>query len=233
MPRKCNTKAVPVIAAIGASITEGAGANDMLTESYPAQLQGLLGSKYTVFNFGKSGRTVRRGLPSYDSDPLPWIENRQWTETKAAVPDVAIINMGTNDSRTTHVPATTVENFKQAYEYLLDELLKVNPDMRIIVCTVPYTWENNLDISNDNIRNIIAPVIRGIAKERGLELVDLFEITENKSRLFCDGVHLTTRGYEMLAKVFEKVILVGAKDALTAEFLAEIDEGYSDKSAPK
>ena len=221
------TKKVPVIAAIGASITEGAGASNMQTESYPAQLQNALGGDYKVLNFGKSGRTVRRGLPSYDSAPLPWIENRQFEGVKEAVPDIAIINMGTNDSRTTHVPATTVENFRQAYDYLLDELYKINSEMRVIVCTVPSTWENDLAISNDNIRNIIAPVVRQIAAERGLELVDLFDITKNKSQLTCDGVHFTTRGYGMFAKIFKRVILQGA-DALTAEFLAEIDAEYKD-----
>ena len=54
---KAAEKDVPIIACIGASITEGAGAGNFYTESYPAQLQNALGGSYNVVNFGnKIGR---------------------------------------------------------------------------------------------------------------------------------------------------------------------------------
>lgn len=219
---------VPVIAAIGASITEGAGADNFYTESYPAQLQNELGGAYNVINFGKSGRTVRTDvLSTPGEDPTPWLQNKQWGGVQAIKPDIAIINMGTNDSKTSNVPATTKENFKEAYNHLLDELLKVNPDMRIIVCTVPYAYSSIYDINNDNIRDIVAPVQREIAAERDMELVDLYEITQNKSLLFDDGVHPGTRGYAMFVEVLSKVIKENAF-ALTTEFLDAINEKYDD-----
>ena len=46
------------IACVGNSITAGAKLNDPPKESYPAQLQRLLGDQYDVFNFGVSGKTV-------------------------------------------------------------------------------------------------------------------------------------------------------------------------------
>ncbi len=233
---KAEEEDVPVIAAIGASITEGAGAGNFYTESYPAQLQNALGGSYNVVNFGKSGRTVRTDTGTdTDGTPVPWLQNRQWTGVQAIVPDIAIINMGTNDSKTTYNPAVDTEDglkenkvkFAEAYNHLLDELLAVNPDMRIIICTVPYAYSGIYDINNDNIANIIAPVQREIAEERGMELVDLYEITQNKSLLFGDGVHPGTRGYAMFAEVLSKTVVEGV-DALTPEFLADIDERYND-----
>jgi len=44
------------IACVGDSITQGAGAKS--GQSYPAQLQALLGDGYKVGNFGVSGRTL-------------------------------------------------------------------------------------------------------------------------------------------------------------------------------
>lgn len=228
---KSDENDVPVVAAIGASITEGAGADNFYTESYPAQLQNALGGGYNVINFGKSGRTVRTDTgDESDGTPVPWLENRQWTGVQAIKPDIAIINMGTNDSKTSLNPVSTQETFKAAYEHLLEELLTVNPDMRIIVCTVPMAYSGIYDINNDNIQKIIAPVQREIAKERGLELVDLYKITEDKSMLFTDGVHPDTRGYGMFAKIFKEVVING-DEALTEEFLAEIDEEYNDPCA--
>ncbi len=46
------------IACIGNSVTAGAGLSNPLADSYPAQLQKLLGDKYVVGNFGHSGATL-------------------------------------------------------------------------------------------------------------------------------------------------------------------------------
>lgn len=46
------------VACIGNSITYGYGLPDRTTQSYPAQLQKMLGESYQVENFGKSGATL-------------------------------------------------------------------------------------------------------------------------------------------------------------------------------
>ncbi len=225
---KADEKDVPIVAAVGASITEGAGAGNFYTESYPAQLQKKLGGAYNVVNLGKSGRTVRTDTGKDTDDaqtPVPWLENVQFDGFKALKPDIVIINMGTNDSKTSLKPVSTLETFKAAYEHLVDELLKVNPEMRVIACTVPTAYSDIYDINNDNIQNIIAPAIRQVAEEKELELVDLCEITKNKSLLFGDGVHPGTEGYAMFAEIFEKVV---KGEELTKEFLDGINEKYND-----
>ena len=221
---KADEKDLPIIACIGASITEGAGATNFYTESYPAQLQDALLGNYNVVNFGNSGKTVRTDL----GDDVSWLKQDQWKGTQAIVPDITILNIGTNDSKTSNNPATTYENFYAAYKHLVDELLKVNPEMKIIVCTVPYAYSGIWDINNDNIANIIAPVQRAIAAEYGFELIDLYEYTQNKSHLFPDGVHPNTEGYEMIVKIIKKALLEGA-GALTEEFISEIDKQYQPK----
>ena len=85
------------VACIGDSITYGAGIANRAEDSYPAQLQKLLGKKYEVRNFGNSGRGVylhswrgkeRRGY-------------RYMPEHQAALawkPDIVICNLGINDN---------------------------------------------------------------------------------------------------------------------------------------
>lgn len=46
------------VACVGNSITSGYTLPDPATQSYPAQLQKLLGNSYQVGNFGKSGATL-------------------------------------------------------------------------------------------------------------------------------------------------------------------------------
>ncbi len=212
---------VPIIACIGASITEGAGAGNFYTESYPAQLQNAQGGGYNVINFGNSGKTVRPDLEE------SWLNQNQWTGVQAIKPDIAIINMGTNDSKTTNDPVCTHDTFKADYENLLSKLLAVNPNMRIYICTVPYAYSSIYDISNDNIRDIIAPVQREIAEEGGYTLIDLYEYSQGKSLLFGDGVHPNSTGYAMFVEIISKALEEGA-DGLTPEFRAYIDGKYND-----
>lgn len=217
----------PIVACIGASITEGAGADNFYTESYPAQLQQALGNEYNVLNFGNSGKTVRTDLKGSNGESVAWLDQPQWEGVRAIVPDIAIINMGTNDSKTSNDPATTTENFEAAFRNLLDQLLAVNPDMEIYICTVPYAYTDIWDINNDNIRDIIAPVQRKLAEEYGCTLIDLYEYSQGKSMLFGDGVHPNTSGYAMFVEIIEKAVTEGAS-ALTDEFIKDINARYND-----
>ena len=212
---------LPIIACIGASITEGAGAGNFYTESYPAQLQNALNGQYNVVNFGNSGKTVNPNLGAES-----WMNQYQWTGVQAIVPDIAILNIGTNDSKTHNNP--NYDDFYANFKYLVDSLLEVNPEMRIMICTVPYAYSDIWGISNENIANIIAPVQRDVAEEYGFELIELYEYSQNKSYLFPDGVHPNTKGYEMFVKILSKAVLEGA-DALTEEFIASVEAEYGPK----
>ena len=223
---KADEKDLPIVACIGASITEGAGAGDgplFYTLSYPAQLQNALGGQYNVINFGNSGKTVREDLGD-----VAWLKQYQWQGVQAIVPDIAILNIGTNDSKTSNSPATTTENFYEAYSHLIAKLLEVNPNMQIVVCTVPYAYSSEWNISNDNIANIIAPVQRTIAEENDYTLIDLYEYTQGKAHLFPDGIHPNAEGYEMIVKIIKKALLEG-DDALTDEFIESIRSEYVEK----
>ena len=218
---KADEEDLPIIACIGASITEGAGAGNFYTESYPAQLQNALAGQYNVVNFGNSGKTVNPNLGEES-----WMNQYQWVGVQAIVPDIAILNIGTNDSKTHNNP--TYDAFYANFKHLVDSLLEVNPEMRIMVCTVPYAYSDIWGINNNNIANIIAPVQRDIAEEYGFTLIDLYEYSQNKSYLFPDGVHPNTKGYEMFVEIISKALLEGG-EALTEEFIAEIDAKYGPK----
>jgi lysophospholipase L1-like esterase len=74
------------LACIGDSITFGAGVEDREENSYPAQLQNLLGSGYKVSNCGTSGIQMRNYL-------------KRWGDKITAIqPDIVTIKLGTNDT---------------------------------------------------------------------------------------------------------------------------------------
>ena len=56
---KKKQKTQPIrVACVGNSITYGTGIEDRAHDSYPSQLQRMLGERYVVGNFGKPGATL-------------------------------------------------------------------------------------------------------------------------------------------------------------------------------
>lgn len=226
---KADEADVPIIACVGASITEGAGAGNFYTESYPAQLQNALGGAYNVVNLGNSGKTVNEDMTE-NGNPVGWLKQNQWIGFQSLVPDRVIINMGTNDSKTSNDPVISHDAFKADYLNLLDKMRKINPELEIYICTVPYAYTGIWNISNENIANIVAPVQREIAEENEYTLIDLYKYTQNKALLFGDGVHPNTTGYALFIEAIERAFGMGAhKDDSEEQFEQYLNEKYNDK----
>ena len=219
-------KDVPVIACIGDSITEGAQATNFYTESYPNQLQTMEGGKYNVINFGMSGRTARTDMASYDSNPIGWIENLQYEGVKAIVPDIAVVKLGTNDSKFSNSPRTTEANFRAALERIIQALLAINDKMEIYMCTSATAYSTAYDISDGNITSIIVPVQLQLAKDYDLPVIDFNTITKNKSNIYDDTIHPSTKGYTMVAEIVKEAI--DTYGYLSDSFLADINSRYGD-----
>lgn len=179
------------IACLGDSITYGANADNSYTDSYPAQLQKLLGAEYDVMNFGKSGATIR------DEADDPYRKTSEYHGATLFCPDIAIIMLGTNDSKTYQVP--TVSSVKNAYKTLISDLLKLNEETEIIIATSPYAYSSAYQINNENIEKTIVPAQQAIADEYGLQLVPMHEYTKNMNGNFADGIHPTSVGYTYIA----------------------------------
>ncbi len=191
-PLACHKeKDVLRVACIGDSITYGSNAGNAYTESYPAQLQQLYGGEANVMNFGNSGKTIR------DTADDPYSKTTEYNGAMLFVPDVTIIMLGTNDSKTYQVPTQT-EMFN-AYVKLIDALYECNPSMEIYMATAPVAYNGNFSINNNNIEKIVIPAQREAADEYGLYVIEMHEYTRNLSGCYGDGIHPNTRGYTYVA----------------------------------
>ena len=209
---KSDVKDVPIIACVGDSITEGAGATNQYLTSYPAQLQKELGGEYNVINFGLGGTTAGQR-----SGKETWLDNVHWTGVQAIVPDIVILALGTNDSK--YSPSH--DKFFADYKNVVDKLLSVNPDLKIIVSTAPTAHSGAFNIKNANIQSVISPVQKEIAAQYNFDVVDMCSITSNMSSIFPDGIHPNDAGYAFFAKVYAKAITDGV-DAIDETFLDQI-----------
>lgn len=189
------------VACVGNSITYGYGLDNRDTESYPAQLQQLLGEDYDVGNFGKSGATLLY------KGHRPYILQSEFRSALDFKGDIVVIHLGINDTDPRDWPNYRDE-FITDYCALIDSFRLVNPKARIIIARLS-------PISNRHSRfqsgtrdwlDEIQQIIPLIAKARDTELIDFHSPLYNHPDLFPDGLHPNKDGAAIMAKaVFQHI----------------------------
>ena len=181
---------VKKVACIGNSITFGAGLKYRQTESWPAQLQQLLGDGYWVKNFGVSGTTMTPGDNCYTT-------RSRWQHAKEFCPDIVFIKLGTNDSQPRWWKGPEV--FTTAYQQMIDDLRALPSKPRIVLCLPVTSYRTERHLDSDITGNII-PLIRQIAKKNKLDVIDLHTPTSGHAELFPDKLHPNATGEAIIAQ---------------------------------
>ncbi|EAZ81445.1 GDSL-type esterase/lipase family protein [Algoriphagus machipongonensis] len=185
------------IACVGNSITQGPGRDN--PDSWPLQMQAILGDAYEVGNFGVSGRTLlRKGDYPYWNEP-------QFQQVKDFGADILVIMLGTNDSKPQNWQYAS--EFRQDYLDMIAEFKKTMPaDGKVyVVMPVPVT-RVNFDITPVVMNNEQRMMIIDIALDSGSELIDLYTPLMGHEDLLPDGVHPNTEGLGIMAKVIARAI---------------------------
>ncbi|MEM6377788.1 MAG: GDSL-type esterase/lipase family protein [Bacteroidota bacterium] len=186
------------VACIGNSITFGSGIENRAVYSYPAQLQLILGDQWEVRNFGVSGRTMlKKG-----NQPI-WNEDA-FAQALAYQPDVVIIKLGTNDSKTGNWQHKA--EFKPDYQAMVDTFKSVGHPM-IFVCRPVPAFGNSWTISSAVVANEIVPIIDEIGKENSLQVIDLFTPFRSKKDLFPDLIHPNGHGAALMAGIIARDLM--------------------------
>ncbi len=186
------------VACIGNSITYGHGIQDRQHDTYPAQLQALLGEDYEVVNFGVSGTTAQR------EGDFPWITTPEYKQALAFQPQIAVIKLGTNDSK----PQNWVgeERFIRDLEALAVEFEQLESHPRIIIALPAKAYEVRWNIHDDIIALQELPAIKKMAKKHHWPLIDLYKATSKMQENFPDGIHPNVAGAGVIAEKVKKAV---------------------------
>ncbi|MCY1719323.1 GDSL-type esterase/lipase family protein [Prolixibacteraceae bacterium Z1-6] len=202
-------KKVIKVACIGDSITYGARLVNRDKDSYPAQLQLLLGHKYQVINFGVGSCTlIRKG------NPTVW---NQLPKIKEANPDIVIISLGTNDTCGYGTCGDRKcweykDEYEDDYCDLIDTLRTWPSNPKIWICAPsPMVLETpglnadrieGLTVRKPRLQELIT-YVKKVAKEKNTGFIDLNIPLKHKPELFTekDGVHPNKEGYRAIAEL--------------------------------
>lgn len=190
------------VACVGNSITYGMTLADPATESYPAQLQQMLGDGYEVGNFGKSGATLLR------HGHRPYIAQEEWAKAKAFKGDIAVIHLGVNDTDPRNWPYYRDE-FVSDYLALIDTLRQENPKCRIIIALLsPITYNHpRFESGTQQWQKEIQEAIKTVARVGKAQLIDFHKSLYAYPQLIPDAVHPNKEGATILARTVYSAIL--------------------------
>lgn len=180
------------VACFGNSITEGSGISDKITDSYPGVLQTLMGDDYEVRNYGISGYTLmlRTDRPLMSSDLFR--RALEWN------PDIVTIKLGSNDAKLQN-DRIIATDFERDLTHMVNILEALPSRPKIYLCTPAPATAIAYNINDSIIVNKEIPIIRKVAAERGLEVIDLHESLQPYGNLFPDHVHPNEAGAVVIA----------------------------------
>lgn len=183
------------VACVGDSITEGIGVADAAKDSYPSQLQNILGDTYEVGNFGVSK------YAALHTAKWPYWDTDKYKESQTFLPDIVVIMLGTNDIKTENWVEGKA-NFVKDYTELINVYKNLSSKPDIFVVSPPPLY---LDVNDEvrppnNLRNEAIDLLKQAAEETDSYWIDVFTEMDNHPELFPDQIHPNEAGAKFLAQ---------------------------------
>lgn len=189
------------VACVGNSITYGYGIKERGKDSYPAKLQQMLGDRFLVGNFGKSGATL------LNKGHRPYMQQEEFKKALAFAGDIVVIHLGINDTDPRNWPNYR-DSFIQDYRALIDSFKVVNPKCRILIARLTPIADRHprFESGTRDWHDEIQLAIENIAKYKDVQLIDFHEPLYPYPYILADAIHPNEEGAEILAKtVYEGI----------------------------
>lgn len=185
------------VSCVGDSLTYGSGVlKTRDTDAYPAQLQIKMGTDHLVSNFG-----LRNATASASGD-LPYVESEEYQQSLKSKPDIVVLMLGTNDTKTYNWNAS---DYEAGLKELVESYQQLDTKPTVYLMRSPYCYSlDGSDVAEYDIQPaVVADELGGIvdkvAAETGVEVIDLYQLTEGQDELYTDGIHFNAKGYELIA----------------------------------
>ncbi len=188
------------IGLIGDSTTNNVTVNSIAFEDrcYPNCLRGMMDrEKYEILNFGRGTTTTGQYLTSH----------RIWFEyAKSEQCGAYFIMLGTNNAK-----GVELNTFKENYKTIISGLREASPGCSIFIMTPIPAQKDAYMIEEATLTDVIIPMVKEVAEEEGLPLIDMYSVLKNSERFEdmygSDGIHENEEGMILIAETVRDVII--------------------------
>ena len=187
-----------IVSCVGDSITFGAAIKDRGANSYPSQLQKMLGDGYKVNNFGVNGATLLK------KGDKPYWKLEAYKKALGSKPDLVIIKLGTNDTKPQNWKHKN--EYKADYKELISSFQKLDTKPRVLIAFPVPVAKDRWGINEKAVSTEVIPALREVSKETGCEIIDLYTALKDYHDLIPDGVHPNGKGASIIAEHVAKKI---------------------------
>lgn len=186
------------VACVGDSITAGSGLDNPTEESYPSQLNTILGEGFQVGNFGVSGATVLK------KGNKPYWDTNQFEPSHTFNPDIVVIMLGTNDAK----PSNWVHEgeFISDYSALINTYKSLDSRPIIYICYPTPVYGEVAGITDERITGEVIPKIKQVSIDNSVATIDNYSALSDKESLFPDKIHPNVEGARLIAETVYQVI---------------------------
>jgi lysophospholipase L1-like esterase len=197
------------VACVGNSITRGGGLSNPSTQSYPAQLQVLLGiNSWTVGNFGVDSKTMLK------NGDQPYWNEQAYSNAKTYLPNFVVIELGTNDAKSwnwNNRGSEFVSNYKEMITIF--QSLTSKPDVWITL--VPPGNNPGMYILGVVLKDSVNKRIKQVALQSGVGLIDNYDaLGGNNTKWYSstyfqtDSIHPTIAGAALISQNVKAMLLI-------------------------
>jgi lysophospholipase L1-like esterase len=158
-----------------------------------------LGDRFDVRNFGVSGATmVKKGDFSYWERP----EFKQATEFN---PHAVIIKLGTNDTKPQNWGKVGKE-YEADLRAMVTHFKSLPTKPMIYLCLPVPVYQTRWGINEKTVKGGVIPVIRKVARDENLTVIDLYQALSGKPAMFPDKIHPNAAGAKLMAQTIHSVL---------------------------
>ena len=183
---------------MGDSITRGTFVWRRGRNAYPVQLQEMLGSGYSVRNFGVNAHAAQR------TADFPYWQSEAFAECTSFGPDIVLIMLGTNDSRGDNWKGLSA--FADDYRDLAVHYRSLESRPAVWLLTPPALFRLGRSTKvrygmDERALAEMCGAIADIASDLGCGLININAITAAHPEAFrFDGVHPGAAGARLIAR---------------------------------
>lgn len=223
------------IVCIGDSITFGSGVSSSTRNisSYPAKLQQLLNgnsiqseTSWLVKNLGFRGATAT------NKSRLSYQTSQYFSEAAHFSPDYVVVMLGTNDMMIN----VTHKIFREDFTYLLTSFQTIGSQPTVLLMLPPWLdvqYPSRAERFKYVMQDPYQQIIRAIATEQKLLLLNAYSIFEHKTHLLGDGIHPNAEGCSLIAQlVFQALETIGAVKSIQSRPQSKTGGNNGSKRSP-